>query len=219
MKSVSYDQERFAGQLILGLTASETYCNPNITFTLVTSKTYWQFQVNAAMVGPYTLKKNYDAIIDSMANNIGVPQTLANDIYTQTNATYDSQYGEYMVPCNSTANLPDVVFTIAGNQIVINAKDYVLNSGYENGKCPNAFVATVGGGFGPSYAFGQTFIKSKFFKIISATFFSFLVKTKIHLLYFWMFCSFHWLLYCYNQKRYSAENSENEKMNNFLNSL
>lgn len=34
--------------------------------------------------------------------------------------------GEYMIPCNITANLPDVTFTLGGKDFVLHANDYVL---------------------------------------------------------------------------------------------
>lgn len=34
--------------------------------------------------------------------------------------------GEYMIPCNATANLPNVTFTLAGKQFSLTSDDYVL---------------------------------------------------------------------------------------------
>lgn len=51
------------------------------------------------------------------------------------NATYDFNNGIYTVDCSTVKNLPDLIFTVNGQDLDVPANEYVIDLELENNTC------------------------------------------------------------------------------------
>jgi hypothetical protein len=134
-------------------------CDSQINYVTLSSRTYWQFTIGGFSIGSQSATQNFEVISDTGTSWIGGPQRNIAQIVNATNACYDAQNQIYYVPCAAMATLPPLVFTIGGNQYPIPANEYVLDLGLGGGNCAITFFAFNGGGFGPAWILGDTFIR------------------------------------------------------------
>jgi len=136
-----------------------TNCDSNYVYTKLSSLTYWQFPIDSFAVGTYSNARTAQVISDTGTSWLGAPQSDVNGIVRQTNAQYDFINGVYETDCSSTS-LPDLVFTIGGVKYNIPQVEYLLDLGLGNGQCVITAFSMSGGGFGPSWILGDTFIRT-----------------------------------------------------------
>jgi hypothetical protein len=151
-----------AGQITYGGFDTEN-CDANINYVKLSSLTYWQFPITGFSMGSYKNSKKAQVISDTGTSWIGAPQADINGIAKVTGAKYDNVNGVYTVPCenyNKPSTLPDMTFTIGGKQYPIPQIEYVLDLNLGNGQCVLTVFSMDGGGFGPSYILGDTFIRT-----------------------------------------------------------
>jgi len=134
-------------------------CNAAVTYVPLTSETYWQFAIDAFSIGTSTVTKKQQVISDTGTSWLGGPTAQIKNIATATKATYDNTQGVYTVACTAT-NLPDIIFTIGGKKYNIPSTEYVLDLGLGGGKCAVTIFDMGGGGFGPAWILGDTFIRT-----------------------------------------------------------
>jgi hypothetical protein len=134
-------------------------CDANINYVKLSSLTYWQFPITGFSMGSYSNTKKIEVISDTGTSWIGAPQAAVNGIVAATDAAYDSVNGIYSVSCAKTG-LPDMIFTIGGIKYNIPQIEYVLDLGLGDGQCAITVFSMDGGGFGPGYILGDTFIRT-----------------------------------------------------------
>ncbi|KAI6238439.1 CRE-ASP-1 protein [Aphelenchoides fujianensis] len=123
------------GQITYGA-IDNTNCDTSaVVYTPITREFYWQFDVDSFSVGTYTNPSTASAISDTGASVILAPTDDLNAIVAASNADYDGQYGLYVVDCNAPKSLPDLVFTVSGQQLNVPATEYVVDLELDDGKC------------------------------------------------------------------------------------
>ncbi|XP_054280935.1 lysosomal aspartic protease-like [Macrosteles quadrilineatus] len=102
----------------------------------VTSDFYWEFQVDKiALVMSKKSQKEYckngcKALADTSANTIIGPADEINDINRLIGATEIFFSNRYMIPCINELKGPKVKFTIANQEFMILARDYIQKVSY-----------------------------------------------------------------------------------------
>uniref|UniRef100_A0A914D5U2 Peptidase A1 domain-containing protein n=1 Tax=Acrobeloides nanus TaxID=290746 RepID=A0A914D5U2_9BILA len=110
-------------------------------------------------VGSYVNTKTVQAISDTGTSWIGAPVRDLNAIVQATNAQYDFFNDLYFVQCDAVG-LPDLILTIGSQQYKIPQVEYVIDFELTNGNCALTLFPMEGGGFGPSWILGDTFIRT-----------------------------------------------------------
>jgi hypothetical protein len=134
-------------------------CDSQVNYVPLSSRTYWQFTVAGYTIGDQSTMRNFEVISDTGTSWIGGPTAEIQKIVTATQARYDAANQLYYVPCSAAATLPPMVWTIGGMQYSIPAREYVEDLELGNGNCAITFFAFGGGGFGPAWILGDTFIR------------------------------------------------------------
>lgn len=121
-----YDSSKFTGDL---------------QYVKLLSATYWEIGLDSVSAGPYHSSDNADgspitAIVDSGTSLITGPRkdiaAVAQAIGAKPNVM-----GQYTVDCGTLDAIPDIVFTIDGNEYTIPGKQAVLQA---QGTCLFAFM-------------------------------------------------------------------------------
>ncbi|KAI6237911.1 Peptidase A1 domain-containing protein [Aphelenchoides besseyi] len=114
---------QIGGQLTLGGLDTE-HCSSSVTYFPLTSKTYYEFQLQAVGVNGKKGSNSYSAISDSGTSLIVGPKKPLRDLVDATNAQYDFNTNLYTVDC-------DVKFTwsvwIGENEYSVDQSNMVLN--------------------------------------------------------------------------------------------
>jgi hypothetical protein len=142
------------GQFTYGAFDTE-HCQGSPQWVDLTSATYFQFDLDGASAGSYSTNRRMSAISDTGTSLIVGPQSVVQGMMQAIGARYDSSVGGYRVDCG--ASLPDLTFTIGGNDYSIPSRDYILEF---QGMCIVG-MSPGGGGFGgPEWILGDTFIRA-----------------------------------------------------------
>jgi hypothetical protein len=147
-----------AGMITYGA-LDTTNCDATTSYVKLSSLTYWQFPITGFSMGSYNNAKKAQVISDTGTSWLGAPQADINGMIAATGAQYDFENGVYTVPC-SKKGLPDMVFTIGGKKYNIPQVEYVLDLQLGNGNCVITAFSMDGGGFGPDWILGDTFIRT-----------------------------------------------------------
>jgi len=142
-----------AGELYLGGIDTTKFTGA-ITYTKVTRKGYWQFNINGASVNGKSVARAGSAISDTGTSLIAGPPRAVREIGSALGGKFDSSQGLYTVNCNKVSSLPDVVFTIENKDFAISSKSYVLR--LEN-KCYLGFQSFAGAPI--NWILGDVFIR------------------------------------------------------------
>jgi hypothetical protein len=135
------------------------HCAAQVDYVTLSSRTYWQFPIDGYTMADQSNMRSAQVISDTGTSWIGLPTADMNNVVRATNARYDAQNQLYYVPCTASATLPDMVFTIGGKQYPIPAMEYVEDLELGGGNCALTFFAFNGGGFGPAWILGDTFLR------------------------------------------------------------
>jgi hypothetical protein len=100
----------------------------------LSSESYWQFPVDSFKVGDYSAD-SLQAISDTGTSFLYGPSDAVDAIIAASGAQYDFQSGLYTVACSDAKNLPDLVFTVNGKDLVITATEHVTDLELGDGKC------------------------------------------------------------------------------------
>jgi len=147
------------GGLITYGAIDSTNCASTWNYVTLSSKTYWQYAIDAFAIGSQSQKKSAQVISDTGTSWLGAPQAALNMIVQATNAQYDAEDELYVVPCSQTG-LPDIIFTIGGMPYNIPQAEYVLDLELGGGMCAITAFSFDFGGFGPAWILGDTFIRT-----------------------------------------------------------
>uniref|UniRef100_A0A914WZ96 Peptidase A1 domain-containing protein n=1 Tax=Plectus sambesii TaxID=2011161 RepID=A0A914WZ96_9BILA len=130
-------------------------CGPVIAYVPLSSATYWQFRMGGVSSGSYSSGAGWEVISDTGTSFIGAPLSIVTQLASVVGATFDNQYSSYFINCQASS--PDIVFTIGTQQYVVKKENYIIPFG--SGRCEFTFFAKTGGGFGPTWILGDTFIR------------------------------------------------------------
>jgi len=136
------------------------HCSPQVDYVPLSSRTYWQFPIQGFSIGSQSNTNVYQVISDTGTSWIGAPPGAVTQIVNAIGAQYDSLNQLYYVPCSAAGNLSDLVFNINGNAYPIRSQEYVEDLELGGGNCAvTLFGFGSGGGFGPAWILGDTFIR------------------------------------------------------------
>ncbi|KAJ7638850.1 endopeptidase [Roridomyces roridus] len=118
--------EEDGGEAIFGGIDSDAYTG-KLTYVPVRRKAYWEVELGKIAFGDDELElENTGAAIDTGTSLIALPTDIAEMLNSQIGAT-KSWNGQYTVPCEKVASLPDLTFYFGGDPYPIAASDYILN--------------------------------------------------------------------------------------------
>lgn len=153
-----------SGELAFGGYNAAKFEGDTLTYVGLYSATYWEVILDEASCGDYNSDnvpsgrddgKPMTAIIDSGTSLITGPKkqirALAHSVGAKRNIV-----GEYTIDCDEVDNIPDVVFTIDGNQFNIPGHKTVIESG---GLCLFGFMGMDFGPNGPDWILGDVFMR------------------------------------------------------------
>jgi hypothetical protein len=132
----------------------------DLTYVKLMSATYWEIALDAVTAGSYHADPNADgspvtAIIDSGTSLCTGPKKEVAAMAAAIGAKPNIM-GEYTVDCDTLDALPDIVFTIDGNDYTVPGKAAVLQA---QGTCLFAFMGIDFGGHGPQWILGDVFMR------------------------------------------------------------
>lgn len=115
----------------------ETRFEGKISYSPVRRKGYWEVELEAFSLGKEEMElEGTGAAIDTGTSLIALPSDIAEIINKEIGAT-KSWNGQYTVPCDKVAELPDIAFTFSGKKYGLSAKDYILQV---QGTCISSFT-------------------------------------------------------------------------------
>jgi cathepsin D len=131
-----------------------------LTYVPLLAATYWEIAVDAVTAGSYHVKPNDDdtpisAIVDSGTSLITGPRKEISKIAAAVGAKPNIM-GEYTIDCDQVANMPDIVFTIGGNEYTIPGKGTVIEA---QNTCLFAFMGMDFPPPGPQWILGDVFMR------------------------------------------------------------
>jgi len=135
------------------------HCAAQVDYVPLSSQTYWQFPIDGYTIGSESNMRSAQVISDTGTSWIGLPTADMTAVVRATSATYDAFNQLYYVPCSAAQTLPVMTFTIGGKMYPIPATEYVEDLELGGGNCALTFFAFNGGGFGPAWILGDTFIR------------------------------------------------------------
>jgi hypothetical protein len=135
-------------------------CASTVNYAPLSAETYWQFKIQAFSIGTYSESKSEDVISDTGTSWVGAPNTIVSNVVKQTGAKFDWLNEIYTVDCSTMYSQPDLIWTINNVQYNVPSVEYVLDLGLGNGKCALTWFGFNGGGFGPAWILGDTWIRT-----------------------------------------------------------
>lgn len=135
-----YDEDKFEGDELTWVKLSET--------------TYWRIDMEGVKIGGYSSGKT-DAIVDSGTSLIVGPSSDIRSIATEVGAK-PMITGQFTIDCDQVENIPEITWTIDGNDYSIAGKDLVIESG---GMCIFAMIGMDFPKPGPQWILGDVFMR------------------------------------------------------------
>lgn len=130
--------EASGAELSIGATDSSHYTG-DITYTAVTSQTYWEVSSSGVVVGGSTVGGSFPAAIDTGTTLIYVPTAVATALYAAvpgSSADTTDGTGYYYYPCDSTTTL---AISFDGNPYSIDLADFNLGTA-SGGNCVGGII-------------------------------------------------------------------------------
>ncbi|XP_006882065.1 PREDICTED: gastricsin [Elephantulus edwardii] len=128
------------GALVFGGVDSSLYSG-QIYWAPVTQELYWQIGIEEFLIGGQAsglCSEGCQAIVDTGTSLLTVPQSYLSTLLQAVGAE-ETEYGEYVVSCDSVQSLPTLTFIINGVQFPLPPSAYILSS---NGYCTVGFEPT-----------------------------------------------------------------------------
>jgi len=115
------------GELVLG-GADATKYTGDFTYTPITQKGYWQFDVASIAVGGASFAGVTKAIADTGTSLLAIPKDSFTALLAKMPAGVVKPliHGEYTVDCSKASELPTLDFTIGGTSFKLLGSEYVL---------------------------------------------------------------------------------------------
>jgi saccharopepsin len=95
----------------------------------VRRESYWEAELDTISLGQQTIELDgTGAIFDSGSPRIALPQTLVQIIHKEMGAK-SGDHGDFYVDCDRRQSLPDLTFTLAGQNFTLTSTDYIVHAG------------------------------------------------------------------------------------------
>jgi cathepsin D len=149
------------GELTLGGVDSTKYTG-DFTYTPITIKGYWQFDVSEVKVAGTSFADTTKAIADTGTSLLAIPTSSMTSLLTKfpSGIVKPLAAGEYTVECDKVSEMPAISFSIAGKDFVLEGSDYVLSV---SGECLLGFTAIdVPPPRGPLWILGDVFLRKHY---------------------------------------------------------
>lgn len=145
------------GEIIFGGVDTQRFKGP-ISYVPVSHKGYWQFAMESITVNDQVIKCQ-QAIADTGTSLIAGPTTDITQINKMIGAT-QILGGQYTVSCELIPQLPNITFSIAGNNYTLSGEDYVLKiTQFSKSICISGFMGIdIPPPRGPLWILGDVFI-------------------------------------------------------------
>ncbi|KAI6175728.1 Aspartic protease [Aphelenchoides bicaudatus] len=159
-------EDQKGGLLTFGALDTD-YCSPNIQYAPLTTKTYWEFNLDGFQIGSYKNAKTRSAMVDpgqvlkySRLNLNSMIEGLQNEIEAVlriAGAQYNNKYDMYMIDCEN--RIPDLIFKINGNDYSVPSSEFIVDPNLsDTQQC--AFMVGYAEDFYPTqWILGQAFIR------------------------------------------------------------
>ncbi|GAB7360953.1 hypothetical protein MBLNU230_g0936t1 [Neophaeotheca triangularis] len=120
-------------------------------------KAYWEVDLDAITFGDQTAElDSTGAILDTGTSLIALPSTLA-DLLNKEMGAKKGFNGQYSIECEKRDSLPDLTFTLTGNNFTITPYDYILEV---QGSCISSFMGfDIPEPAGPLVILGDAFLR------------------------------------------------------------
>lgn len=116
---------------------NEDHYTGKLTKIPLRRKAYWEVDLDAITFGDNTADlENTGVILDTGTSLIALPSALAELLNKEIGAKKGFN-GQYTVECDTRDSLPDLTFTLTGNDFTITSYDYILEV---QGSCISAFM-------------------------------------------------------------------------------
>lgn len=135
-----YDSTKFEGEL---------------EWVDLVSPTYWLIAVDTINAGDKLLESQTSAVVDSGTSLIAGPSKTVRAI-ARTIGAKSNGAGQYMLDCDKTESMPDIIFSINGSEYILEGKDVVIES---NGACLLAFMGVDMPPPNPEWILGDVFMR------------------------------------------------------------
>jgi len=142
------------GQITYGGLDDEHCDDANINYVTVSSKTWWEFNIDGVGVNGKQTKKKYSAISDTGTSLIAGPQKPLDDLVKATKAEFNPNYGLYSVDCKAQFTWS---IWIDKNEYPIDATNLVWE--IEKGSCVLGYDVWDSGFGGPDFIMGDPLIR------------------------------------------------------------
>lgn len=148
-------QENVFGGIFSYGVVDNVNCGPVIAYEPLTSATYWQFRLRGIKGGSYSMLGTWDGISDTgtslIAGPAGVVEALAQAFDTQ----FDEDEGMFFIGCQQREH--NVTLVIGSHDYVIEPNNFII--AVDKDTCMFSFTPHDGGSFGPTWIFGDPFIR------------------------------------------------------------
>ncbi|KAK8043743.1 hypothetical protein PG994_012581 [Apiospora phragmitis] len=120
-------------------------------------KAYWEVDLDSISFGKETAElENTGVILDTGTSLIALPTDMA-DLLNKEIGAKKGFNGQYTVDCSARDSLPDITFTLSGNDFAIGPNDYILEV---QGSCISTFMGMdFPAPVGPLAILGDAFLR------------------------------------------------------------
>uniref|UniRef100_A0AC35UCP4 Peptidase A1 domain-containing protein n=1 Tax=Rhabditophanes sp. KR3021 TaxID=114890 RepID=A0AC35UCP4_9BILA len=136
-----------------------------IAYEPLTAEDYWRINISGVKVGSTVVATGpVSGIVDTGTSLLTGPTAAVNQIQKLIGATPLLE-GEYMVDCNKLGSMPDIAYTLGGQDFVLKPIDYVLKITQQlETVCLSGFEGLDIEAPGPLWIIGDVFI-GKFYTV------------------------------------------------------
>uniref|UniRef100_A0A915PZH0 Peptidase A1 domain-containing protein n=1 Tax=Setaria digitata TaxID=48799 RepID=A0A915PZH0_9BILA len=154
LKHQGAQENVFGGSFSYG-TVNNVNCEEVVAYEPLSSATFWQFRLRGVKCGKYSISGSWEAISDTGTSLIAGPVAVVNHLGEVVGAKYEQKEDMSFIECD--AESPAVTLIIGSHEYDIKPENYIVE--IENNTCIFSFFGLEGNGFGPSWIFGDPFIR------------------------------------------------------------
>jgi hypothetical protein len=144
------------GELTIGGIDPSHYTG-DLMYEPLTSETYWQINMKSLSLGGDSISTTMAAVLDTGTSILAGP-TADVDAVAKKVGAHKFLNGEWTIPCEKVASLPDLEVAIGSRTFTIKPKDYVIND--ENKICLFGMTGIdIPAPNGPLWILGDIFIR------------------------------------------------------------
>uniref|UniRef100_A0A0R3S0I5 Peptidase A1 domain-containing protein n=1 Tax=Elaeophora elaphi TaxID=1147741 RepID=A0A0R3S0I5_9BILA len=148
-------QENVFGGVFSYGAIDDVNCGDVIDYEPLSSVTFWQFRLRGVKANDYSISGTWEAISDTGTSLIAGPTAVVNRLGAAVKAKYNQNEEMFFVKCD--AKPPPVTLIIGAHDYNVQPENYIVM--VENDTCIFSFFTIEGNGFGPTWIFGDPFIR------------------------------------------------------------